>query len=108
MSDALTGVRLSKSLKAIPQSVFLNCDGIESVIIPDGVTEISKYAFSGCTSLKAISVPKALYVVDLYAFEGCVSLVNVEYGATAEDFSNIVIFTGNDAFIGAYGGGADD
>ena len=46
--SALTDVRLSNALIKIPGSAFLNCNSLESIVIPYNVKSIGNSAFSGC------------------------------------------------------------
>ena len=57
-------------------TTFSNSD-ITSVVIPEGVTEISDSAFSGCASLVSVSLPKSLIRIGKNAFSGCTSLREV-------------------------------
>ena len=48
---------------------FENCEQLEEVILPEGLTTIGSRAFTGCTSLKEISLPESLQTIGNYAFE---------------------------------------
>ena len=58
----------------ISNSCFKNNTKIESVVIPEGVTEIGPSAFSGCKNLKYIQLPKTLTIIEYAAFENCEAL----------------------------------
>ena len=47
------------------------------VVIPDGVTSISREAFSGCSSLTSITIPESVTSIDYGAFSDCRSLTSV-------------------------------
>lgn len=53
---------------------FQNCDGLESVVVSDGVKQISANAFTDCTALKEITVPNEFISIGTHAFSGCISL----------------------------------
>ena len=59
----------------VPQGVtdigikFKNCEYLESVQIPDGVTRIDYRAFYGCTSLSNISIPDSVSYIGEEAFD---------------------------------------
>lgn len=52
--DSLIDVRLPDNLKNIPTWMFKNCKSLTSIEIPNTVREIGKDAFYGCESLKYI------------------------------------------------------
>ena len=45
--------------------------GVQSVIIPDGITSIDDSAFFGCSSLTSITIPDSITSIGSYAFYGC-------------------------------------
>ena len=56
---------------------FRNCDFIQSVKIPKGVTNIEGFSFDGCSSLASIEIPDSVTNIEAYAFSDCVSLERV-------------------------------
>ena len=82
---------------------FYNCRPLASVVIPEGVTEISGEAFKGCTNLKfvtsyrfcrtcvlhfggctnatPVSIPGSVKYIGYEAFAGCTSLTDVSIPA---------------------------
>lgn len=55
----ITSLELPKTIKVIPEDSFAKTH-LESLMIPEGITEIGYGAFSGCRSLKRISFPSSL------------------------------------------------
>ena len=51
---------------------------IESLEVPDGVTEIGSDAFKGCRALKSLTLPPGLTAISPYAFFGCKSLISIK------------------------------
>ena len=49
---------------------------IQSITIPEGVTEVGERAFSQCESLEQLSLPSTLKTVGKYAFLSCPGLVD--------------------------------
>ena len=41
-----------------------------TVVLPDGVTHISKFAFRGCKNLKSVTIPKSVVEIDDFVFDG--------------------------------------
>lgn len=58
-------------VKVISGSAFKGNKTLESVVIPEGITEIGSEAFSGCTSLADVSFPTTLTVLADSAFSNC-------------------------------------
>ena len=51
--------------------------GCKSIVIPDGVTEISFRAFYGCSSITSVSIPNSVNKIGEEAFAGCTSLASI-------------------------------
>ena len=62
------------SAYGIGECAFYNCDMLENIIIPNGVTSIGEYAFYGCNSLTSVTIPNSVKIINNYAFNGCDSL----------------------------------
>ena len=56
---------------------FSGCTSLQSVTIPDCVTEIDSNAFFGCTSLHSVTIPDSVTKIDNMAFNGCSSLESI-------------------------------
>lgn len=72
----------------IPDYAFHNCSFIETISIPDTVTEIGDYAFKNCTVLKRVNstvdgvltIPTMTSVIYTYAFENCKAITEINGG----------------------------
>ncbi|MBO4425812.1 MAG: leucine-rich repeat domain-containing protein [Clostridiales bacterium] len=62
---------------AIKDSSFYYREDINTVVIEEGITSISRWAFDHCTSLKTITLPETLASISAYAFDGCTSLTSI-------------------------------
>lgn len=51
--------------------VFQNCDTLESIAIPEGVTMIRNGCFNGCGALKQVTLPSTLERITYGAFFNC-------------------------------------
>ena len=56
---------------------FGNCIALETIIIPDGVSDIDDFTFSGCSSLESVVIPESVKSIGRYAFKGCSALTSV-------------------------------
>lgn len=62
-------VTLPEGLTEIPDEAFLRCYSLEEINIPDTVTEIGGSAFAVCNSLANIELPEGLLIINAYAFQ---------------------------------------
>ena len=70
--------------------MFYWCNSLESVVIPEGVTEIQNGCFSNCNALKTIWLPASLSMVSYSQFENCVSLSDIYYAGSEEQWDQIM------------------
>ena len=71
------GLIVSKNGKTI---TGVKAKGIESIVIPNGVTSIGSGAFSDCRSLTSVAIPDSVTSIGDKAFENCFSLTSVAIG----------------------------
>ena len=65
------------SVVRIDNNAFEGCNKLESIVIPNGVTEIFNNAFKNCQKLKSVTIAESVtYVCNPY-FEDCNSLVSI-------------------------------
>jgi hypothetical protein len=62
---------------SIGYSAFSYCDGLTSIDLPDGVTNIRRFAFDGCSSLTSITIPSSVTNIGDGAFWGCENLTSI-------------------------------
>lgn len=65
-------------VQSIGGEAFAFCTAIESVTIPDSVTEIGYGAFYGCVSLTNLSIPESVTRIQSEAFSECTQLIQTE------------------------------
>ena len=58
-------------------SSFEGCTSLESVMIPEGTTEISNSAFAGCINLSYVNIPSTVETIGNNAFSNCMKLTNI-------------------------------
>ena len=61
----------------IPDTPLSNSE-VESVVLPEGLTELNVYALGGCTKLKEVTLPSGLKSIPNNAFISCSSLTEIE------------------------------
>lgn len=78
LNHSVTSVVIPEGITKISKEAFCDCDSLKSVVIPEGVTKIGDSAFRDCPSLSSIVIPKSVTEIDDAAFKGCHSLKSVE------------------------------
>ena len=73
---ALKSIELPGTLKSIGPSAFESCEGLESIVFPESVTDLQG-CLSNCTSLTEVALPKSLTTLGAGMFIGCTSLRRV-------------------------------
>ena len=80
-----------KGIKVICDQAFEFCKSLQSIVIPNSVTNIGNSAFLCCESLQSISIPNSVTNIGDRAFWGCESLQSLI-------IPNSVTNIGNSAF----------
>lgn len=79
-------VSVPQGVERIEKRAFADCP-VNSVVLPDSVTEIDYEAFAGCDALQTIRLPKNLEKVEAGIFRGCLSLEKIEMSDTISALS---------------------
>ncbi len=64
----------------IPSSAFLNCTGLQYILLPSQIINIEDDAFKGCISLTNITIPDRVTLIGNRTFNNCHSLKMVTLG----------------------------
>ena len=75
--NALTSVKIPKSVTHIGYLAFEGCKGLTSVTIPEGVMSIEGGAFKNCGGLASVRMPSGLKKIGYDAFWGCGELTSL-------------------------------
>jgi len=73
----LQSVTLPNGLTNIAVSAFAYCRNLTDVVLPDSVTEIGNSAFNCCEALAELVIPSGVTSIANAAFEECISLKEV-------------------------------
>lgn len=65
----------------LANACFKDCTNLETVILPDYITEIPTACFYNCPNLKSVNIPKDTEIIGDSAFYGCSSLTSIEIPA---------------------------
>lgn len=61
------------------KTLYLNGAPIVDLVIPEGVTTVSKNAFYACETLESVKLPSTLIMIDESAFYKCINLSEIEF-----------------------------
>ena len=99
--DAFWGCKNLTSV-TIPPNVdigvasFSNCNGLTSVIIPEGTARIEMQAFYRCGNLTSVTIPVSVTSIASYAFAESDNLREIRYAGTKSQWNSIDFTSGND------------
>ena len=88
--ERLTSIIIPNSVISISNYAFYNCDALTSVEIGDSVTTIGDYAFYSCDALTSVVIGDSVTTISDYAFTFCFNLT-VYYAGSEEEWKNIVL-----------------
>ena len=74
-----------KTVTAVEDGAFSNCDGIVSITLPHTVSQIGKNAFDSCQSVVNFTLPQTLKTIGDEAFRSCfaVSTITIPVSVTS-------------------------
>ena len=80
----LESVVIGDGLTEISRETFRNCTALKSVIIGDFVATIGESAFNGCAALTDVTIGKGVQVIGVCAFSGCSGLAQITIGSNVQ------------------------
>lgn len=73
----IESITIPDTITEIWEMAFLNCRKLSSVTLSKNLTKISNKAFESCRSLQSIELPETLEAINVYAFFDCSSLKKI-------------------------------
>lgn len=77
-------IEIPDGVTEIGDCAFADCENIESIVVPEGVTKIGFDAFVGCFALESVVLPDSVKLIEFEAFSVCSALKSVVLGAGLE------------------------
>lgn len=78
--SGLTSVTITDDT-TIGESAFMDCDIVDTIILPDMLETIMAYAFDNCLDLDSINIPAGVSTIGQYAFKNCRTMTTITYNA---------------------------
>lgn len=72
--DDIRRVVVEAGITAIGENAFADCANLQTVQLPDSMSEIAWGAFSGCGALETVTLPQKLQKLGKFAFWNCSKL----------------------------------
>ncbi|MBQ7117701.1 MAG: leucine-rich repeat protein, partial [Clostridia bacterium] len=78
--------RIKEGTRLIAESLFLEDEGVTSVVIPEGITEISEEMFA-FSNIKSVTLPSSIKSVGAFAFNG--APLEINYSGSENSWNKI-------------------
>ena len=75
-------------VSVIGESAFEDCDELQSVILPENLSQIDFWSFKNCTNLRSVTFPSSMKRIGVASFENCEALDKVILNGVEEIGSN--------------------
>lgn len=86
--ECLETIRLPETMTDIPDRMFDSCISLQSLQIPEVVTSIGEMAFAFCKSLRSVSIPDSVKSIGDWAFTECKSLTELTVPSSVSSIGN--------------------
>ncbi len=87
----LNSVTIPNSVTNLEENAFANCIALTSVTIPNSVTSIGAGAFGGCIGLTSVIIPNSVTSIGAGAFSNCSSLTSIVIPSSVRSIGNSVV-----------------
>lgn len=91
--DNITSITIPDSVTAMFEGVFSGCDNLRTVNLGKGLSRIEQFSFYDCKSLESIVIPDSVTEIGLSAFDKCVRLETVKIGKGLAFIDDNVFFS---------------
>ncbi len=87
----ITSCKIHEDTRVILSEAFAACQSLESINIPNGITEICSMAFY-LSSVKSVTVPESITVIEETTFYGCSLLEEISLPKTLTQIRNYAFY----------------
>ncbi len=84
----LKNIEFEEGSTTVCAALFMGCDGIEKIELPDTITQIGDSAFRNCKNLATITMNSGIEKIEKFAFEDCSSLTTIDIPDTVKVIGN--------------------
>ncbi|MDE6658088.1 MAG: leucine-rich repeat domain-containing protein, partial [Oscillospiraceae bacterium] len=80
------------SVQEMGQDIFYYCTSLESMTIPEGITELQGSMFGNCTSLKTVILPEGITSLGSGCFYNCIALEEIALPDSLTNMNDYAFF----------------
>ena len=84
----LTKISVNSKMNQIPSFGFCGANYLETIILPEGLTQIKNHTFFGCSKLVNVNIPDTVAVLKKSAFCGCSALTEIQLSENLADINS--------------------
>ena len=84
----LTKISINAKMNQIPSFGFCGANYLETIILPEGLTQIKNHTFFGCSKLVNVNIPDTVTVLKKSAFCGCSALTEIQLSENLADINS--------------------
>jgi len=89
--SGIQSVVLEDGITKVSRMAFYECASLKDVTVKGPVTEIAEYAFTHCTALETLTIPATVTAIAEAAVNDCGALKDIYFGGTESDWSNVEV-----------------
>ncbi len=90
----LESIHIPDSVTEIKIEAFRRCEKLETIKLPNKLTTIYSFTFDYCTNLKTVVIPSNIKRIEFGAFPLCYKLADIYYTGTEEQWNAIEFCNG--------------
>ncbi len=80
------------TVTGIGKCAFMDCEGLTSITLPEGVTFIGNLAFASCSNLTSITLPNTVKSIDHSAFSSCIGLTSIIIPSSVTEIGDLAFY----------------
>lgn len=88
----LESIELPEGITEINSTAFMDCESLKKIVLPSTLEKIGDRAFTDCESLNEINIPTSVKIIGEFAFAGCNSLKELSIPKNVEEIGHAAFY----------------